>query len=424
MSVENLLPTSKLSQKDKYTLAWETLKPSYSDDARAHAKCWLTYRCFDGEVTYADWIQHVRDIKLNPSSRWVGSLHFAFGLCLFRQGNLVDAISCFEQCRSLIQTPECTLNALRSACILCKYHLLSGDKIAATHVIFDTLHKWQMLIAGFNFLKHPQWIIDGGGDSLPIHLLLRSAGHAGLTKFDIQHWILEQESHQNHLPWKRCYDELVNPIDIGKAWIVVCRHSDEFNLSQAANIKKQFEKFVTRTDWRFICLTDKPSENWHLPLKSEKMGWWSIMESFQFKGPHILTGLDSIIMGDVSPLLDLAEACPKDTLYGIRDFYQPHEWASGVTIWNGNWRKLDEICTEKQMKSHRGNQEFTRYAVKTGLIFNRKLNFIQDKIDGIISYKRDVRDAGLKNPPEGTRICCFHGKPRPWEIKADWIPTT
>lgn len=145
------------------------------------------------------------------------------------------------------------------------------------------------------------------------------------------------------------------------------------------------------------------------------------MESFRFKGPHILTGLDSIIMGDITPLMRIAESCPEDTLYGIRDFYQPSEWASGITIWRGNWRKLDDICCNQQMKKFRGNQEFTRHAVKSGMIFNRKLAFLQDEVGGIVSYKRDVRDAGLSKPPNGTMVCCFHGKPRPWELQLEWL---
>lgn len=63
-------------------------------------------------------------------------------------------------------------------------------------------------------------------------------------------------------------------------WIVVCRHSRDFNLTQAAALKRQFER-QAGGDWDFVCLTDRPSEDWHLPLRTDWPGWWSILESFR-----------------------------------------------------------------------------------------------------------------------------------------------
>ncbi len=217
--------------------------------------------------------------------------------------------------------------------------------------------------------------------------------------------------------------------DIGKAWIVVCRNSTEFNLKQAAAVKQQFDR-LPHKDWRFLCLTDTPTEDWHIPLITNNPGWWAIMESFRFHGPHILTGLDTVLMSDIEPLLTMAENCPADVLYGIRDFYRPERWASGVTMWNGDWTPLFDKCDEKQRQQYRGNQDFTEAAVLNGMIQGRTLRFVQDELDGIISYKRDIRDAKprLRQPPQGTRICCFHGQPRPWAVRekepwlADFIP--
>jgi hypothetical protein len=77
------------------------------------------------------------------------------------------------------------------------------------------------------------------------------------------------------------------------AWIVVCRHSRDFHLGQAASLKRQFERQVG-SDWDFVCLTDRPSENWHLPLRTDWPGWWGILVSFRFTGqPYVLTGLDT-----------------------------------------------------------------------------------------------------------------------------------
>jgi len=201
-----------------------------------------------------------------------------------------------------------------------------------------------------------------------------------------------------------------------KTWLVVCRVSDEFKLWQAAAIRAQFYRRDTR-GWGFACLTDQPQEDWHIPLVSDLPGWWAIQETFIGTGPHILTGLDSIIMGDISPLLELAERCDGKTLYGIRDFYHPHLWASGVTAWNGDWRELFEKTTPGRMNQFRGNQEFTRWHVKENMP-DRRLAFLNNEIDGILSYKRDLRGQCDKEKKlAGCRVCCFHGQPRPWAVR-------
>jgi len=421
MNVDDLLPDSTLAKADKYRLAWRLLGPSYTDDERAHAQCWLTYRCFDGEISFADWQNHIEIVKINPCPRWVCSNALSFGICKHKGGDLDGAVPLFELAASFLLNQECTLNALRASAILSRYFLTRNNLAAAFKIISSSLERWQKMIGGVNLFENPKWIADGGGDLAPVHFLLESASQIGMCKPFSSGWIASWEHAQNSLPWKLCLDELRSPEDIGKAWIVVCKHSDEFNTAQASKIKNQFEKCARGTGWKFVCLTDRPTEEWHLPLTSKKSGWWSIMESFRFKGPHILTGLDSVIMGDILPLISIAEKCPEDTLYGIRDFYQPSEWASGITIWRGNWRKLNDICCKSQMTKFRGNQEFTRHAVKNGMIFNRKLAFLQDEVNGIISYKRDVRDAGLKEPPKHTMVCCFHGNPRPWDIQLEWL---
>ena len=57
----------------------------------------------------------------------------------------------------------------------------------------------------------------------------------------------------------------------------------------------------------------------------------------------------------------------------------------------------------------------TRYA-ELGGAFDR----FQDLFPGrIVSQKTDMKNNVL---PPGASVVCFHGKPKPWEVKADWIP--
>jgi hypothetical protein len=206
------------------------------------------------------------------------------------------------------------------------------------------------------------------------------------------------------------------------AWVVVCRHSRDFHLGQAASLKRQFER-QAGSDWDFICLTDQPSEDWHLPLRTDWPGWWGILESFRMTGqPHVLTGLDTLLYGDLRPILRLAETCPPSVLYGIRDLGKPSKWASGVTVWHGDWSFLaDRFDLAEHRRRFRGNQDYTAWAV--GQEPGRHLGYLQDKVDGIVSYKFGLRGK-YSVPPANTRIICFHGKPRPWDVQdkeAGWV---
>ncbi len=205
-------------------------------------------------------------------------------------------------------------------------------------------------------------------------------------------------------------------------WIVVCRHSRDFNLKQAASVKRQFER-QAGSDWGFICLTDRPSEDWHLPLRTDWPGWWSVLEAFRLTSqPHVACDLDTLLYGDLRPILRLAETCPPSVLYGIRDLGKPAQWASGVTVWNGDWSFIaDRFDPAVHSRRFRGNQDYTAWAVRQEP--GRHLCYLQDKVSGIVSYKYHLRGKHPR-PPAGTRIVCFHGKPRPWNVgpkEAPWV---
>ncbi|HBJ82647.1 MAG TPA: hypothetical protein DDZ88_01985, partial [Verrucomicrobiales bacterium] len=75
-------------------------------------------------------------------------------------------------------------------------------------------------------------------------------------------------------------------------------------------MKRQFER-QAGSDWDFVCLTDRPSEDWHLPLRTDWPGWWSVLEAFRLTSqPHVACDLDTLLYNDVRPLLRLAESCP------------------------------------------------------------------------------------------------------------------
>ena len=207
-------------------------------------------------------------------------------------------------------------------------------------------------------------------------------------------------------------------------WIVVCRTGREYHTALAEVQRRQFLKHgrgAVERGWEFICLTDQPSEGWHHPLQTDYPGWWALMEMFRFTGPNILTGLDTLILQDITSLVTFAEQVPRDQLFGIRDFYYPQRWASGVTMWNGDWSELLRLCTREQQSKFRGDQDFIEHAVTSGMISGR-LGYLQDYMPGeIVSFKAHCLRCS-QAPPEKARVCCFHGKPRPWDVPAEDFP--
>jgi hypothetical protein len=68
---------------------------------------------------------------------------------------------------------------------------------------------------------------------------------------------------------------------------------------------------------------------------------------------------------------------------------------------------------------YRGDGEWLRQYLER---VHFPVTMAQDVMPGIVSYKRDV--LGRNTPPDGARIVCFHGRPRPHEMadpKPPWM---
>jgi len=52
----NLMPDSTDNRAEQYEFAWKSLLDETAPEKdRCHARCWLTYRCLDGEIKPEDW---------------------------------------------------------------------------------------------------------------------------------------------------------------------------------------------------------------------------------------------------------------------------------------------------------------------------------------------------------------------------------
>jgi len=187
---------------------------------------------------------------------------------------------------------------------------------------------------------------------------------------------------------------------------------------------------------RFVCLTDVPKRHLNhypidqvIPLERGWPSWWAKMELFGLPGPVLYFDLDTVLTGSIDELATWIVQS-KNSLLMLRGFYKSDK-CSGILGWNGDlkwildafiehyanqatWRKCPNATYMLvKRKQFRGDQEW----LQSFLPNHPQLSVIlaQDVMSGIYSYKVHVRNNG--SIPQDAKIICFHGRPRPHEIK-------
>lgn len=159
--------------------------------------------------------------------------------------------------------------------------------------------------------------------------------------------------------------------------------------------------------FEFICITDRPRE-FSEPIiqvpfrKPEDIGYHSCIESFQWGGPAIIMGLDTVITGDIT---SLGEYCmnPANKMALPIDPYFPNQACNGVTLLPpGN---------EEIYLTHQGEND---------MVWLRGFDHVY--IDEVFpwkvkSYKGHVRKRGLGD----VRIVFFHGEDKPHQIDDEFV---
>jgi len=177
-------------------------------------------------------------------------------------------------------------------------------------------------------------------------------------------------------------------------------------------------------DHDVVCLSDKHID---VPCKVVKLrhnwpGWWSKIELFRpdvFEEYErvIYLDLDTVLVGNTDGLV--SHPCRFAMLHGFR---KPERRASGIMVWEGDFSKLyyQMVKQERQIlvDEKAWDQVFIADNVRE---YYCEPDLVQDMIDGVVSYKNHVRGKG--GLPKGTRIVCFHGRPRPMAVcdEYDWM---
>lgn len=178
---------------------------------------------------------------------------------------------------------------------------------------------------------------------------------------------------------------------------------------------------------RFICFTDAddvPDYIEQVQLKHGWPGWWSKIEMLGYDDDILSFDLDTVIVGSIAKMLYVARK-GWGRLVMLADFYFPEKPASGLMyIPNQDGTELYQQFLTKPdfyMAKHRGDQDFIAYQTQNIDCWDDLLGK-----DYICSYKAHIAKSYPNHikPKQvdvsKSRIICFHGKPRPKDVKDIW----
>ena len=160
-----------------------------------------------------------------------------------------------------------------------------------------------------------------------------------------------------------------------------------------------------------VCLSDVPvpGVDWR-PLQHDWPGWWAKMEMFgpALEGDVLMIDLDTVV-------LRLPEAPGETTV--LQDFTEPSVMGSGfMYVTAADRARVWDAWLADPAKHMRDNRRWPKWGDQ---------GFLQEHIGGAAKWGASVRSykvhcrGGL---PEGADVVCFHGKPRPWDARAAWVP--
>lgn len=219
--------------------------------------------------------------------------------------------------------------------------------------------------------------------------------------------------------------EPVNIIQPNAVPIIACvlKRSPIYTVEYVNNLYKMV-KANTTIDFEFVCFTDdqtdlKP-EIKVIPLKNGYSGWWNKIEMFNKDNLSdrniFFMDLDTVIVDNIDHIISRTY-----NMAGIRDFYQPDRFASGLMAWaqKGKYKIYERFVLSSAAiirNSTMGDQEYI------GKCVGKEAEFLQDIFPNeIVSYKAHCLKRGEEVIPPGAKIICFHGVPKPKDLKINSV---
>jgi hypothetical protein len=173
------------------------------------------------------------------------------------------------------------------------------------------------------------------------------------------------------------------------------------------------------TAYRFVCLSDVPIAGVDtIPLRDDLPGWWSKIELFRELGDAFYLDLDTVVTGDITRMVKHKH---RFTVLNNLSSSQSGRIGSGLMAWRGDFSRIYHAFMADPA---RHMSEYLTPA-KWG-----DQGFIQAQMDywdtwqalfpgRVVSYKIDLK---RRDPGPDVRVVCFHGEPRPWQVRHAWVP--
>lgn len=199
----------------------------------------------------------------------------------------------------------------------------------------------------------------------------------------------------------------------------VLRSGGEYGPRHVQVLAAQVSHFMPQA--RFACLTDVnvPGVDC-LPLAFNWPGWWSKVELFDhFKDRTLYLDLDTVLLGDMSPLADGAfRMCLHPRQISHTDKRRP--WLSPVMSWQGDYSQIPfafEQMGSRVMATYHtaeqwGDQAFI--AERAGLL-GQILDF---PALAVAHYRYEC--VGRDPAPQRVRAVVFAAPHRPWNVPQSW----
>jgi len=188
----------------------------------------------------------------------------------------------------------------------------------------------------------------------------------------------------------------------------VLRSGGVYDPSWVAKLRKGVAQHLP-IEHRFVCISDQPVDCERIPLRNYWPGWWSKIEVFLLPGPMLFFDLDTLIIGDLSELAEVAMSTP---FAALRNFRVHDGLGSGVMAWGAgvdlsDWHRRFSRDPAEWMRliGSRGDQGFVEEVADLGSVVR-----LQDVVPRqIMSFKDDVPN---RTSHPHARVMCLHGKPK------------
>lgn len=220
-----LYPNAKAERGAQYPLAWGLLLghlPHVTEVERAQARCWLTYRCAEGEVPYGDYLAQVEPVKLNPSllsradaARWQVSIMMADVCALLMHGEagawLPMAQQLWQLCRQgpvVKDWQPCVLAFVRVAGLLAYDEWLKGQEAEGRARVQQTWDRYKAHCQEWNWQRYPLRALEALDDMRALQVLQFVGMQLGLVVKQESGWCkpetLVTASTVRDVPFMRC----------------------------------------------------------------------------------------------------------------------------------------------------------------------------------------------------------------------------